>query len=210
MGLNRLARTLAVPLLGLIAGFFAPFATGRAHAQADYPNRAIRMIVDTSPGGLTDILGRMAAEGLARELGRQVVVENKAGASGNVAIEFVMKSPPYGYTLMICAGGNLVIKPFLEHSLAFDPLVDFVPVFNVAEAPHILVVPAALPVKDLAGFIDYAKANPGKVYYGSAGKSVESSRSAAVSWIPAFAGMTEGLPALREGGDWILAAVPAG
>ena len=169
MGLNRLARTLAVPLLGLIAGFFAPFATGRAHAQADYPNRAIRMIVDTSPGGLTDILGRMAAEGLARELGRQVVVENKAGASGNVAIEFVMKSPPDGYTLMICAGGNLVIKPFLEHSLAFDPLVDFVPVFNVAEAPHILVVPAALPVKDLAGFIDYAKANPGKVYYGSAG-----------------------------------------
>jgi len=98
-----------------------------------------------------------------------VVVENKAGASGNVAIEFVVKSPPDGYTLMICAGGNLVIKPFLDHSLAFDPLVDLVPVFNVAEAPHILVVPAALPVKDLAGFIDYAKANPGKVYYGSAG-----------------------------------------
>jgi len=159
--MRNLSLALAVSLLSLIAG--------RALAQGDYPNRAVRMIVDTSPGGLTDILGRMAAEGLARELGRQVVVENRAGASGNVAIEFVVKSPPDGYTLMICAGGNVVIKPFLEHSLAFDPLVDLVPVFNVAEAPHILVVPGALPVKDLAEFIAYARANPGKVYYGSAG-----------------------------------------
>jgi len=162
--------SVGVPLLlGLLAGLVVLSATEAAFAQGDYPNRAIRMVVDTSPGGLTDILGRLAAEGLARELGRQVVVENKAGASGNVAIEFVVKSPPDGHTLMICAGGNLVIKPFLDHSLVFDPLVDLVPVFNVAEAPHILVVPAALPVKDLAGFIDYAKANPGKVYYGSAG-----------------------------------------
>ena len=152
---------LVASLLGLVAA--------SAFAQGDYPSRAIRMVVDTSPGGLTDILGRMAAEGLARELGRQVVVENKAGASGNVAIEFVVKSPPDGYTLMICAGGNVVIKPFLEHSLAFDPLADLVPVFNVAEAPHILVVPGTLPVKDLSDFISYAKANPGKVYYGSAG-----------------------------------------
>jgi tripartite-type tricarboxylate transporter receptor subunit TctC len=142
---------------------------GAALGQSGYPSRAIRMVVDTSPGGLTDILGRMAAEGLSRELGRQVVVENRAGAAGNMAIEFVTKSPPDGYTLMICAGGNVVIKPFLDHSLVFDPLVDLVPVFNVAEAPHILVVPDALPARDLAGFIAYAKANPGKVYYGSAG-----------------------------------------
>src|SRR5712675_2486549 len=153
-------------LLG-IAGLLGLAAS--AAAQNPYPNRAIRMVVDTSPGGLTDILGRVAAEGLAQQLGRQVVVENKAGASGNVAIEFVVKSPADGYTLMICAGGNLVIKPFLEHSLPFDPLVDLVPVFNVAEAPHILVVPSSLAVKDLAEFIAYAGANPGKVYYGSAG-----------------------------------------
>jgi tripartite-type tricarboxylate transporter receptor subunit TctC len=159
--MRNLSLALAVSLLSLIAG--------RALAQGDYPSRAIRMVVDTSPGGLTDILGRLAAEGLARELGRQVVVENKAGASGNVAIEYVVKSPADGYTLIICAGGNLVIKPFLDHSLAFDPLADLVPVFNVAEAPHILVVPATLAVKDLAGFIAYARANPGKVYYGSAG-----------------------------------------
>ena len=151
------------------AAIFSLLAAGQAGAQGDYPNRAIRMVVDTSPGGLTDILGRMAAEGLARELGRQVVVENRAGAAGNMAIEYVMKSPADGYTLMICAGGNVVIKPFLDRSLAFDPLTDLVPVFNVAEAPHILVVPAAFPAKTLAEFIDYAKANPGKLYYGSAG-----------------------------------------
>src|SRR5256885_15338545 len=127
------------------------------------------MVVDPSPGGLTDILGRLAAEGLARELGKQVVVENKAGASGNVAIEYVVKSPADGHTLMICAGGNLVIKPFLEHSLVFDPLVDLVPVFNFAEAPHILVVPNSIAARHLAEFIAYARANPGKVYYGSAG-----------------------------------------
>jgi tripartite-type tricarboxylate transporter receptor subunit TctC len=161
MGLDRLASALAAPLLCL--------SSALACAQGDYPSRALRMVVDTSPGGLTDILGRIAAEGLARGLGRQVVVENKAGASGNVAIDYVLKSPPDGYTLMICAGGNLVIKPFLDHTLVFDPLADLVPVFNVAEAPHILVVPSALPVKDLAEFIDYAKARPGKVYYGSAG-----------------------------------------
>jgi tripartite-type tricarboxylate transporter receptor subunit TctC len=159
MGLRFLAASLLV----------AALVANEAFAQGDYPSRAIRMVVDTSPGGLTDILGRLVAEGLARELGRQVVVENKAGASGNVAIEFVVKSPPDGYTLMICAGGNVVIKPFLEQSLAFDPLADLVPVFNVAEAPHILVVPGGLPVKDLVEFIAFAKANPGKVYYGSAG-----------------------------------------
>src|SRR5260221_5573642 len=161
----RTLRIAAGGLLGLALGAGAT----PVDAQSAYPSRAIRMVVDTSPGGLTDILGRLAAEGLAQQLGRQVVVENKAGASGNVAIEYVVKSPADGYTLMICAGGNLVIKPFLEHSLVFDPLVDLVPVFNLAEAPHILVVPDSLPVKDLAGLIAYARANPGKVYYGSAG-----------------------------------------
>jgi tripartite-type tricarboxylate transporter receptor subunit TctC len=161
----RLLTNAAGCLLGLALGAGATLAA----AQGAYPNRAIRLVVDTSPGGLTDILGRLAADGLAQQLGRQVVVENKSGASGNVAIEYVVKSPADGYTLMICAGGNLVIKPFLEHSLVFDPLNDLVPVFNFAEAPHILVVPSSLAAADLPEFIAYAKSNPGKVYYGSAG-----------------------------------------
>jgi tripartite-type tricarboxylate transporter receptor subunit TctC len=164
VGLKRRARGLALAF----AASSCALATA-ALAQSDYPARTIRLVVDTSPGGLTDILGRMSADGLSRELGRQVVVENRAGAAGNMAIEYVVKSPADGYTLMICAGGNVVIKPFLDRSFPFDPLADLVPVFNVAEAPHILVVPSALPVKDLAEFIAYARANPGKVYYGSAG-----------------------------------------
>src|SRR5262252_2184088 len=102
-------------------------------AESTYPSRAIKLVIDTSPGGLTDLLGRLVAEGLTLQVGRQVVVENKAGASGNIAIEYVVKSPADGYTLLIGSGGNLVIKPFLDRSLPFDPLTDLAPVFNVAE-----------------------------------------------------------------------------
>jgi tripartite-type tricarboxylate transporter receptor subunit TctC len=134
-----------------------------------YPNRSIRLVVDTSPGGITDILARLSAEGLGPKLGQSIVVDNKPGASGNVATEFVVRSPPDGYTLMIGAAGNLAVKPFLEQSVPFDPLSDLAPVFNVAEAAHLLVVPASVQARDLAQFIAYAKANPGKVNYGSAG-----------------------------------------
>ena len=134
-----------------------------------YPARGIRLIVDTWPGGLTDLLGRLAAEALSQRVGQLVVVENKPGASGNVAADLLIRSPADGYTLMIAAAGNLAVKPFLERSVPFDPLADLVPVINVADAVHIFVVPASMEAKDLAQFIAYAKANPGKVYYGSAG-----------------------------------------
>src|SRR5258708_7685128 len=110
-------------------------------------------LAGTAPGGITDYLARMSAEGLTARLGAQVVVENKAGATGNLAIEHVAKSAPDGYTLLLVAGGNVVITPFLYGSLPFDPLNDIVPVFNVAGAPQLLVVPGLLPVKDLRDFI---------------------------------------------------------
>jgi tripartite-type tricarboxylate transporter receptor subunit TctC len=153
-----------------IAGLVLALFLASASAQGSYPERVVRLVVDTSPGGLTDLLGRVSAEGLAQRFGQSVVVENKPGASGNVALDFLLRAPADGYTLMIAAGGNLVVKPFLERSLAFDPLTDLAPVFNVAEAAHILVVPAALPVSDLGELIAHARANPGKVYYGSAGR----------------------------------------
>ncbi len=160
-------RSIAAGILcGLLATLALVPSTGSGQT---YPSRAIRLVVDTSPGGITDLLGRLSAEGLAHKLGQAVVVENKPGASGNVAIDFVVRSSADGHTLMICAGGNLVVKPFLEHALSFDPMNDLAPVFNVAEAPHVLVVPASLPAGTIAEFIAYAKANPGKVYYGSAG-----------------------------------------
>ena len=140
-----------------------------AAAAQTYPARGIRLIVDTSPGGLTDLLARLTAEALGARLAQTVVVENKPGASGNVAADLLIRSPADGYTLMIAAAGNLAVKPFLERAAPFDPMADIVPLINVADAAHILVVAGNMDAKDLAQFIAYAKANPGKVYYGSAG-----------------------------------------
>lgn len=154
-------------LVALMAGLILVHAA--AAQPAAYPAKTIRLVAGTAPGGITDYLARMSAEGLSARLGRQVVVENKAGATGNLAIEHVAKSPPDGYTLLLVAGGNVVITPFLYSSLPFDPLNDIVPVFNIAGAPQLLVVPSTLPVKDLAEFVALARANPGKLNYASAG-----------------------------------------
>ncbi len=144
--------------------------TAIAQAQpASYPVRAIRLVAGTAPGGITDYLARMAAEGLAGRLGQQVLVENKAGATGNLAIEHVARAPADGYTLLLVAGGNVVITPFLYRSLPFDPLEDIVPVFNIAGAPQLLVVPASVPASNLREFVALARDNPGKLNYASAG-----------------------------------------
>jgi tripartite-type tricarboxylate transporter receptor subunit TctC len=126
------------------------------------------MVAGTSPGGVTDLLARMASAALAPALGQNVVVDNRAGATGNVAIELVSKSPPDGYTLLMISGGNVVIAPYL-YRLAVDPIKDLVPVFNMAEAPHLIVVPGSLAVKDLKEFIALAKSRPGQINYASAG-----------------------------------------
>ncbi len=156
-----------------------------AHAQAAFPNRPIRLVVDVPPGGSTDLLARIAAEGLSQKLGVAVVVENKPGATGGVATEFVVKSPADGYTLLMSA--SVLIRPFLERGSTFNPVTDIAPVFNVAEVSHVLVVPGSMPVKDLRGFIAYGKANPGKIFYGSAGPG--SQPHIAISQLAQLAGM---------------------
>jgi tripartite-type tricarboxylate transporter receptor subunit TctC len=138
-----------------------------AHAQEPYPSRAIRVVIDTSPGGVTDLLGRLVAEGLSQKFPQGVFVDNKPGASGNLALDFLVRSAPDGYTLMIASGGGIVVKPFLEHGLTFDVMNDLVPVFNVAQTPHILVVPQSVPAKDIGEFIAYAKQQ--SLHYGTAG-----------------------------------------
>ena len=138
-----------------------------AAAQDAYPNRAIRLVIDTSPGGVTDLFGRLMADALSQKVGQTVFVDNKPGASGNLAIDFLVRSPGDGYTLMIASGGGIVVKPFLERGLSFDVMNDLVPVFNVAEVAHILVVPASVPAKNMAEFIDHAKTHA--LHYGSAG-----------------------------------------
>jgi len=152
-----------------LAAFFAVFIALGAAAEEPYPSRSVRLVIDTSPGGVTDLFGRVVAEALTPRLGQTVYVDNKPGASGNVAIDFLVRSPADGYTLMIASGGGIVVKPFLERGLSFDVMNDLVPVCSIAEVAHILVVPATVPAKDVGEFIAWAKTQPGKVNYGSAG-----------------------------------------
>jgi tripartite-type tricarboxylate transporter receptor subunit TctC len=156
------------PVRALVA-FFAAVLALAAAAEEPYPSRSIRLVIDTSPGGVTDLFGRIVADALTTRLGQPVFVDNKPGASGNVAADFLVRSPPDGYTLMIASGGGLVVKPFLERGLTFDVMNDLVPVFNVAEVAHILVVPASVPATSVAELIALARAQPGKINYGSAG-----------------------------------------
>lgn len=159
--------TLASWRLGGSVALLALAIAMPAAAQS-YPQRPIRMVAATSPGGLTDLLARLAALSLGPMLGQTIVVDNRPGATGNVAGELVAKSLPDGHTLLMISGGNIVIAPYL-YRLPYDPVKELAPVFNMAEAPHLLCVPGSFPVKDLREFIDYARANPGKINYASAG-----------------------------------------
>jgi len=164
-------KRLIRPIIGAVRIFLLALTlvASAAWSQESYPSRSVRLVIDTSPGGVTDLFGRLVAEALTLRLGQTMYVDNKPGASGNVAIDFLVRSPPDGYTLMIASGGGLVVKPFLERGLTFDVMNDLVPICNVAEVAHILVVPASVPAKDVTEFVAWAKAQPGKVYYGSAG-----------------------------------------
>lgn len=151
-----------------IVAFLLAVASGTAAAQP-YPVRPIRMVAATSPGGITDHLARVAATNLTSMLGQTVVVDNRPGATGTVAVDLVSKASPDGYTLLTVAGGNIVITPFLYRSLPVDPVNALAPVFNIAGAPQLLIVPGSLPVKDLREFVALAKASPGSINYASAG-----------------------------------------
>jgi tripartite-type tricarboxylate transporter receptor subunit TctC len=155
-------------LIGLAVAVALGAGAPPAAAQ-DYPSKPVKMIVPSSAGGITDFVGRLAADYLSRELGQPVVVENRAGAGGVVGMEALAKSPPDGYTLGSANTGDLTAG-FLHKNLSFDPLRDLTTVAIVADAPQLLVVNSQLPVTNFQEFIAYAKAHPGKVNYGSAGK----------------------------------------
>ena len=134
-----------------------------------YPSRPVTLVVGFPPGGGVDIVARQLAERLGAELGTRVVVENKAGAAGNVAMEFVARAAPDGYTLLMGNLGMLAANPALYPKLAFDPAKDFVPIARVVVTPLVAVVPAALPAKTMAEFIALARAKPGEINFGSGG-----------------------------------------
>src|SRR3954463_12422314 len=139
-----------------------------AFAQ-DYPNRPITLVVPFAPGGSTSIVARIVADKLSEALGQQIVVENRPGAGGTVGTRAVAKSTPDGYTLLLGYTGTLAIGPTLYPNAGYDPRKDFAPIGMIGHAPNSLVVHPSFPAKSVKELVDYAKANPGKVSYGSAG-----------------------------------------
>lgn len=138
-------------------------------AQGKYPAKPITMVVPFAAGGTTDILGRLMAKHLATRLGGTVVVDNKAGAGGSLGAAHVGKAPGDGYTLLMGTIGTHAINQYLYKKLAYDPFKDFAPISLVARVPNVLVVHPSQPYKTVKEMIAYAKANPGKVNYASAG-----------------------------------------
>jgi tripartite-type tricarboxylate transporter receptor subunit TctC len=148
--------------------WLAAFGAWPAGAQT-YPGKPIRIIVSTSPGGITDIAVRILGAYMTAKTGQPVVVENRPGASGNIAMEAVARAAPDGYTLGFANTGNITINPYLFPHLPLDPLNDLVPVGPVGTVPLFLAINGKLPPKTLPEFIAYAKANPDKVNYAGAG-----------------------------------------
>ena len=153
---------------GLLAG--ALFTLAPPAAAQPYPNKPISIVVGFSAGGTTDIVARLISDELRKGLGQPVIIENKSGAGGNIAAEYVAKSRPDGYTLMMGSVGPLAVNGSLYKKIAFDNLKDLAPVTLVAHVPNALVVnPKAMPVTSFAEFVALVKANPGKYFYASTG-----------------------------------------
>jgi tripartite-type tricarboxylate transporter receptor subunit TctC len=153
-----------------VAGSAAAMLTaiGRASAQ-EYPSRPITFIVPFPPGGSTTIVARSISDRLGELLGQQLIIDNRAGAGGTVGTKALAKSDPDGYTIGLGYSGTLAIGPNLYSNVGYDPRKDFAAIGRIATAPNTLVVHPSFPAKNVAELIAYAKANPGKVNYGSAG-----------------------------------------
>jgi tripartite-type tricarboxylate transporter receptor subunit TctC len=136
---------------------------------ADYPTRPIRMVVPYAPGGASDIFARMVAEKFTVAWGQQVVVDNRAGAGGNIGSDLVAKATPDGYTMLLGTSGSNAVNPSLYSRMPYDAKRDLALVALVASTPNIIVVRSAHPAKSVRDLIQMAKANPGKVTYGSSG-----------------------------------------
>src|SRR5436305_2389019 len=138
-----------------------------AHA-ADWPTRPVRLVVGFAPGGPTDILARRMAQYLSEKLGQQFVVENKPGATGNIATEYVINQPPDGYTILVTSTANAINMTFYT-KLSFNFLRDAAPVAGLASISYLMLINPAVPAKTIAEFIAYGKANPGKINFASGG-----------------------------------------
>jgi tripartite-type tricarboxylate transporter receptor subunit TctC len=158
---------LRFPARSLAAAFLSLAGPALALAQ-DYPVRSVRVVVPFPAGGGSDIIARVTAQKLSGALGQPFVIDNRAGASGNIASEIVAKAPPDGYTLLF-ANSSIAITPAMFAKLPFDPIRDFVPISMVSSYPFVLVAHPSLPVKSVKELVALAKAKPDTLAYSSAG-----------------------------------------
>ncbi|MDB5927836.1 MAG: family major facilitator superfamily protein [Betaproteobacteria bacterium] len=154
--------------LQVAAGAIAPLVLSRIACAQSYPSRPVRIVVGFAPGGPSDILARLMAQWLSERLGRPVVVENRPGASSNIATETVARAAPDGSTLLMISTTN-AINATLYDKLSFDFLRDIAPIAVLTREPHVIVVNPSVPAKTIPEFLAYAKANPGKINMGSPG-----------------------------------------
>lgn len=152
---------------GLLAVMAFTASAFPAMAQADYPKQPIKLIVGLAPGAINDVQARVVAQKLAERLGQPVVVENRTGAGGNIAAEFVARAAPDGYTLLTAPTATMVINPAVYSKLPYNPQRDFVPITQLSTYPLYLTVSAGLPVANVKELLAYAKANPDKANLGS-------------------------------------------
>lgn len=147
----------------------ALFCAGAAAQQQPYPNKPIRLIVPYPPGGPTDLIGRAVNERLATRLGQPVIVDNRGGAASIIGAEITARAPADGYTMLVASVTTLAVNPALNSKLPYHPERDFAPVSMLGSTPYLLAIHPAVPAKSVAQLVAHAKANPGKLSFGSAG-----------------------------------------
>ena len=196
------AALIALPAM-LVASTLAP---SPVQSQTPYPNQTIKLIVPNTPGGLPDTVSRIVGRRLQERLNQSVVVENRPGANGRVAVAALMSAPADGYTLVVTDGAILSINPLLHANLSYSPS-DVLPVAMLARAPLFLAVHPKVPAATMAEFIAYARARPGQINYGSSGvgsthhlsmEAMNASLELAMAHVP-FKGTGESVPALLGG-----------
>ncbi|HVZ54858.1 MAG TPA: tripartite tricarboxylate transporter substrate binding protein [Pseudolabrys sp.] len=166
-------------LLALLFAFTLTATAARADDAAGFPNRPIRIVVCVPAGGGVDTVTRIVADGLSKKLGEPVVVENRAGAAGNIGADFVFHSAPDGYTLLAAQPAPLTVNPLLYKTMSFDP-AKFEPVAVMTSIANVLLVRENFPAHNVQEFIAYAKASPGKINYASQGIGTTSHLTAAL------------------------------
>ena len=155
--------------LTLLGGAAAAAMSPLVAAAQDYPNRAITLIVNFPPGGSTDAMARIIREPLSQALGQNIIIDNRGGAGGTTGAAAVANAKPDGYTLLLSVNSALTTNRYLQKNFPFDPKTAFAPITLTSDVALVLSVHPSLPVHDVTELIDYAKRNPGKLAYGSAG-----------------------------------------